>query len=347
MSLTPAQVESTADWICSIQLPSGMIPWFPGGHADPWNHVEAAMALVLSGRNREAERAFEWLRRAQQVDGSWCLYYLAEGVEEPRRDPNVCAYVATGAWWYYLISGDRAALEEMWPVVDGAIGFSLTLQQPGGEVLWSMEPDGTPGRFALLTGSSSILHSLRCGVAVAEALGYERPEWELAAGRLAHAIAHREDTFEPKQRWAMDWYYPVLSGAVAGESGARRLAERWDEFVMEGLGVRCVADRPWVTGAETAECAMALDSAGQSAQAAVLLSWTDHLRDRDGAYWTGCVHPECIRFPGGERTTYTAAAVLLANHVLHGDGPAAGLFRGHTLPAVLDLAEVEEPVVEG
>jgi hypothetical protein len=210
-----------------------------------------------------------------------------------------------------------------------------------------MEPDGTPGRFALLTGSSSILHSLRCAVAVAEALGYERPEWELAAGRLAHAIAHREDTFEPKERWAMDWYYPVLSGAVAGESGARRLAERWDEFVMEGLGVRCVADRPWVTGAETAECAMALDSAGQSTQAALLLDWTEHLRDRDGAYWTGCVHPECIRFPGGERTTYTAAAVLLANHVLHGDGPAAGLFRGHTLPAVLDLAEVEEPVGEG
>jgi hypothetical protein len=39
--------------------------------------------------------------------------------------------------------------------------------------------------------------------------------------------------------------------------------------------------------------------------------------------------------------------VLLANHVLHGEGPAAGLFRGRTLPAVLDLAEVEEPVGEG
>ena len=29
--------------------PTGMIPWFPGGHADPWNHVEAAMALDLGG----------------------------------------------------------------------------------------------------------------------------------------------------------------------------------------------------------------------------------------------------------------------------------------------------------
>jgi hypothetical protein len=346
MALTDRQVMATADWVASVQLSSGMIPWFPGGHADPWNHVEAAMALVLAGRRVEAERALEWLTASQQPDGSWCLYYLAEGIEEPRRDPNVCAYVAAGTWWHYLLTGDRGVLAEMWPVIERAVGFVLRLQQPGGEVLWSMEPDGTPGRFALLTGSSSIHHSLRCAVAVAEALGCERPEWELAAGRIAHAVAHREEAFEPKQRWAMDWYYPALCGAVAGEAGRSRLAERWDEFVMDGLGIRCVADRPWVTGAETAECAMALDAVGQPDQGRMLLEWTEHLRDDDGAYWTGCVHPQCVRFPGGERTTYTAAAVLLANHVLHGDGPAAGLFRGETLPAVLDLPEVEEPVGE-
>jgi hypothetical protein len=346
MALTDRQVMATADWVASVQLPSGMIPWFPGGHADPWNHVEAAMALVLAGRRVEAERALEWLTASQQPDGSWCLYYLAEGIEEPRRDPNVCAYVAAGTWWHYLLTGDTGVLAEMWPVIERAVGFVLRLQQPGGEVLWSMEPDGTPGRFALLTGSSSIHHSVRCAVAVAEALGCERPEWELAAGRIAHAVAHREEAFEPKQRWAMDWYYPALCGAVAGEAGRSRLAERWDEFVMDGLGIRCVADRPWVTGAETAECAMALDAVGQPDQGRMLLEWTEHLRDDDGAYWTGCVHPQCVRFPGGERTTYTAAAVLLANHVLHGDGPAAGLFRGETLPAVLDLPEVEEPVGE-
>jgi hypothetical protein len=154
MTLTQAQVSATADWICSIQLRNGMIPWFPGGHADPWNHVEAAMALVAAGRRTEAERALGWLRSAQQVDGSWCLYYLAEGVEEPRRDPNVCSYIATGVWWHYLLTGDPGILVEMWPVIDAAIGFALSLQQPGGEVLWSMEPDGTPGRFALLTGCS-------------------------------------------------------------------------------------------------------------------------------------------------------------------------------------------------
>ena len=30
----------------------GMIPWFAGGHGDPWNHVEAAMALTVGGALR-------------------------------------------------------------------------------------------------------------------------------------------------------------------------------------------------------------------------------------------------------------------------------------------------------
>jgi hypothetical protein len=323
-----------------------MIPWFPGGHADPWNHVEAAMALAVAGRRVEAERALEWLRSAQHQDGSWCAYYTAGGVEEPRRDTNACAYVATGVWWHYLVTGDEGVLTDMWPAVERAVGFVLGLQQPGGEVLWSMDPDGTPGRFALLTGTSSIHHSLRCGLAIAGRLGVERPEWELAAGRVARVVALHQEVFEPKDRWAMDWYYPVLCGAVSGPGARARVVGGWERFVMEGLGVRCVSDQPWVTAAETAECAMALDAAGLGEQARLLLAWTRHFRDDDAGYWTGCVHPACVRFPGGERTTYTGAAVLLADHALHGGGPSAGLFRGATLPAVLDLPEVGEPVGE-
>jgi hypothetical protein len=347
MRLTPAEIAATGAWIAGWQLDDGMIPWFPGGHADPWNHVEATMALTVAGRWDEAERALLWLATTQHPDGSWCRYYVANGVEDPRRDVNVCAYVAAGAWHHYLITGDQRVLEVMWSVVDRAMGFVLRLQQPGGEVLWSMEPDGTPARFALLTGSSSVHHSLRCAVAIAAALGHERPEWELAAGRIAHALIHREDCFEPKVRWAMDWYYPVLCGALSGAAARSRLLERWDVFVLDGIGVRCVSDQPWVTAAETAECVMALDACGQRLEAETLLEWTRHFRDPDGGYWTGCVHPQCVRFPGGERSTYTAAAVLLADHALYGDDVAAGLFRGDTLPGVLDLPEVEERGLTG
>jgi len=345
-SLTPTEIARTAEWIASIQLKNGMIPWFPGGHADPWNHTEAAMALLLAGRRPEADRAFEWLAATQLEDGSWCRYHLAEGIEDPRRDPNVGAYVATGAWWHYLTTGDFGFLESFWPVIEGAIEFVRRLQQPGGEILWSMDPDGHRGRYALLTSTASIHHSLRCAVAVAEQLGFERPEWELASDLVVEAIVHRPDAFAPKERWAMDWYYPVLSGALQGEAAEQRIDGRWREFILDGVGVRCVSDEPWVTAAETAECAMALDAIGMRDRALALLAATRHMREEDGSYWTGCVHPQCVRYPGGEKTTYTAAAVLMADHALWGHGPTDGLFRGETLPAVVDVV-ASEPLGEG
>ena len=343
--LTAVEMVMTTETIAELQLANGMIPWFPGGHADPWNHVEAAMALALGGRRHDAERAYQWLADTQHDDGSWCTYYLADGIEEPRRDTNVCAYVATGVWHHYLLTGDLGFLSTLWPVVERAIEFVLSLQERSGELLWSLDTDGTRGRYALLTGSSSASFSLRCAIAIAERLGNERPEWELAAGRLAHTVAYREEVFEPKHRWAMDWYYPVLCGALTGEAARARIDERWQEFVLDGIGVRCVSDSHWVTAAETSELVMTLDAIGMADEARALLGWTRHLRHDDGSYWTGCVHPQCVRFPGGERSTYTAAAVVLATHALTGAGPTAGLFRGEGLPTGLDLL-ADQPVTE-
>ncbi|MHB8466232.1 MAG: prenyltransferase [Acidimicrobiales bacterium] len=338
--LTRADLAATVASIASVQVPSGMIPWFPGGHADPWNHVEAAMALALGGRVHEAEAAYRWLARVQHDDGSWYSYYIGDGIEDARRDTNVAAYIATGLWFHTLVTGDAALLEELWPVVDRAMRFVTRLQWEGGELCWSLEPGTlTPATYALLTGSSSAYFSLRCAVAAAEHLGCGRPDWELSAGRLVHAIGHRPEAFADKHRWAMDWYYPVLSGALAEDAARAHLRERSSEFVMAGRGVRCVSDQPWITAAETAECVMAYDAAGMTAEAWELFEWAQHLRVDDGSYWTGCVYPEGVSFPDGERSTYTAAAIVLAANALAGTDASAGLFRGVGLPGHMDLTE--------
>jgi hypothetical protein len=54
-----------------------------------------------------------------------------------------------------------------------------------------------------------------------------------------------------------------------------------------GLGVRCVSDQPWVTGAETCELVIALDACGMRAEAAEMFADAQHLRHPDGSYWTG------------------------------------------------------------
>ncbi len=324
--LSAPELCATVDSIAEVQLRSGLIPWWPGGHADPWNHVEAAMALATGGRRHEAELAYRWLAREQRPDGAWHQYYLADGVEDAKLDANVCAYVATGVWHHHACFGDTGFVEEMWPVVDAAIDFVLGLQTARGEVLWARHPDGTPWPFALLTGSSSICHSLGRALDLARHLGRRRPRWRRARLALARTVASVPDAFAPKDRWAMDWYYPVLAGAVTGDAGRRRLAAGWDRFVIDGGGTRCVEDRPWVTAAETSECAMAHLAVGDDDRARSLFAWSQGLRHHDGSYFTGVVLPERVWFPGGERSTYSAAAVVLAADALSGASPASGLF---------------------
>ncbi|MCY4163453.1 MAG: prenyltransferase [bacterium] len=332
--LSPAQLGDTADSISAWQLPNGMIPWFTDGHADPWNHVEAAMALCVMGRYREAERAYQWLADRQRPDGAWHQYYLANKVEQDKLDANCVAYVATGVWHHYLCTQNRAFLETMWPVVQKAVGFVLELQLPRGEIRWARHADGTPWSFALLSGSSSICQSLRCAVAIAEKLGHKRPDWELSCHRLAQVIRTQPDAFAPKDRWAMDWYYPVLTGVIGGQQGRSRLASRTEQFVMDGLGVRCVADRPWVTAAETCESVIAHLNVGAHHIALQMFEWIQDLRCGDGSYFTGMVHPERVCFPAQERTTYTAAAVILAADALTGMSRASTLFSDpHNLGA--------------
>ena len=80
----------------------------------------------------------------------------------------------------------------------GATDFVLALQQPRGEIVWARHADSTPFTFALLTGSSSICHSLRCSIAIARELGHERPNWELAAARLFARDPRRSRRLRPE-----------------------------------------------------------------------------------------------------------------------------------------------------
>jgi len=323
--LTATQAVETAQAIASVQLGDGCIPWEDRRHADPWNHVEAAMALDVAGLHEAAARAYRWLARQQRVDGSWAAGHQ-DGLEEPFTDANFCAYAATGVWHHFLASGDCDFLRDAWPMVEAAVECVLTLQAPGGEIWWARDASGRPWPGALVTSCSSICKSLECAAAIATVLGRSRRAWRQARRALQAAVLAGGPVFEDKARWAMDWYYPVLGGACRGDAADARLAERWDTFVVHGLGVRCVADRPWVTVAESCELVLALDAVGCRADARRVFSWLVPLRCPDGHYWTGITFPESEPWPE-ERPTWTSAAVLLAADALAGGSRTAGLFK--------------------
>jgi len=329
--LSAHDVRATAASIGRVQEPSGAIPWFPGGHVDTWDHVESAMALLVAGEADAAGRAYGWLFETQRPDGSWPMKLAGGRVEDAGADTNMVAYVAVGVWHHWLVRRDEAFVRRAWPVLRAALDAVVAVQLPFGGIAWAWDTDGQVADTALLAGSSSIHHALTCGVAVGELLDEPQPEWELAAGRLAHALRVHEDLFEPKHRFSMDWYYPILGGAVRGQAARARVRSRWDAFVVDGLGIRCVDDHPWVTGAETCELALTLEAIGERPRALDLLRAMQHLRDADGSYWTGYVFADDARWPE-ECSTWTAAAVVLAVDALSLTTPGSDIFRGSTLP---------------
>lgn len=332
--LSVQQCLETAASIARTQEPTGAIPWSRYGHTDPWDHVECAMALTAAGLLEPARAAYEWCRREQRLDGSWPIQFRRGVIEDANSDSNFCAYIATGVWHYVLTTGDDEFANNMWPTVRDAIDFVVGLQLPGGEISWAHAPSG-PLAEALLTGSASIHHSIRCALALAGHLGESQPEWELAVGRLGHALAAHPEAFTEKPHHSMDWYYPILSGALRGPDAEARIDERWNDFVVSGLGIRCVDDRPWVTGAETCELVLALAAMDDRDRALEQFANMQHLRERDGSYWTGLVYADGKRWPV-ERTTWTGAAVVLAADALSGATAAHDIFRGGALPRGLE-----------
>lgn len=319
------QVVQTARSIAAVQEPDGGVPW-PEGHVDTWNHVECLMAMGVAGLTGPVRRGYDWLARTQRADGAWPMRLVGGQAAERNGESNHAAYVAVGVWHELLVTGDVGFAREMWPVVRSALDFAVGLQTTRGEIVWERTADGRPAEYALLTGCASIHQGLRSGVLLGERLGDPQPDWEVAADRLGHVVAAHPEAFADKSRFSMDWYYPVLGGAVRGPAALARLAEEWDTFTEPGLGIRCVSDQPWVTGAESCELALALDAVGDRERALRLFADMQHLRHEDGSYWTGWQFVNEKWFPH-ERSAYTAAAVVLAADALYGHTPASGLFR--------------------
>ena len=333
--------DDTVQYIAQTQEADGSIPWFTGGPLDPWDHVESAMGLAIGRRLDEAKHAYYWLKDNQLPNGSWFAAYKGGQVEDgTRAETNFVAYAATGVWHYYLITGDTEFLGNMWPTIAAAMEFVIRLQGPQGEIYWCEDTTLGIREDSLITGCSSIYKSFECALNIATIVREEVPHWAMARTRLGNAIANHPEcfdrTWDSKSRFAMDWFYPVLTNVIRGKEAQRHLARRWKEFVIQDLGCVCVNDEPWVTVAESCELVMALLSAGQYQQAVQLFSWLHQFRDNTGAYWTGYVYRDNQLWPE-EKPTWTAGAVLLAADALSNRTSASHLFRNETSEAEIEI----------
>ena len=330
-------VSAVAAVISRIQRSSGEILWSEELKTDPWDHVATVMGLSIGSQLHKSRRAFDWLVRHQQPDGCWYAAYLRGRPIDKTRDANMSAYVAVGILHYFLITRDTRFLLQMWPSLRAAIDFALRLQAPGGEIYWAISPQGKTDPMALLTGSSSIYMSIKCALVVAKHLGFQMPEWRSALVRLKNAVVNKPHHFNmTKSRFAMDWFYPVLAGALSGQAARDRLKKSWKKFVIDGQGVRCVSDQDWVTLAETAELCLTLAAVGNRTLAEIVFNWIVDKRFEDGSYWCGYTYPDMVIWPE-EKIAWTNAVVLMAADAIFNLTPAGQLFS-HDFWSAMALA---------
>ena len=113
-----------------------------------------------------------------------------------------------------------------------------------------------------------------------------------------------------------------------GDEAKARMADGWDTFVMEGLGIRCVSDEPWVTASETAECALAFAAIGDCRPPPTCSDGLEPTVATTARTGPASSTRSEVLFPFDEHTSYTAAAVILAVDAITRTTQASNLFVG-------------------
>ena len=147
---------------------------------------------------------------------------------------------------------------------------------------------------------------------------------------LRNCLLNKPNRFDrnwaSKERYSMDWYYPILCGVYNKNKSKKILKDRWTEFVVKDLGCKCVKEEPWVTAAESAELVLALLRLGLKDEAEKILQDTFNLMDEDGLLWTGYVYKDKKFWPI-EKPSWTMGAAILAGNSLNKFSPSNKFFN--------------------
>ena len=317
-------------YIKSIQYKSGAIPSNEDGTHDPWDHIESIMGLNIYKDIEASKSAFNWLIDHQNSDGSWYAKYHDKNSVEKNKPTHFSPYIAVAALHFFKIFDDKNFLQSIWPSIVSAINFSVDLQQDNGTIPWSIDSKNQIENDYLLTGCSSILKSIECGIALSNILDETEniKKWKKAYLLLSQAIQGpigKFDLTQDRKRFSMDWYYPILSGCLNQHEKLRYIHKIFEDFYVDGIGIKCVIEEPWVTVAETSEFILSLMCTGYEDEARRLLIDVLNISDKEGVPFMGWQYEENIFWPE-EKPSWTAAALMLSVDCVVNYSDASDLF---------------------
>ena len=320
-------VISLGEFILSKQASDGSIPSNEDGTHDPWDHLEAVMGLIIAKQYNGAQLGINWMLANQNSDGSWFNTYKHSNPIHKNKQSNHAVYLATAAHYYFLATGDHDYLEEIYPALKEGYSFLLSMDSSSGAFAWNIDEQGVLASDYLIAGNSSIFKSLESLFHIAGFMRDESLQKQSKASMIAIREAFKDlknnfDLTLDRSRFSMDFYYPALCGLPFDE---KIFFDAFDSFYLPNLGIKCVSEEPWVTVAETCECALALLKIGYPEKAKSLLSEVLKISDGQNIPFMGWQYQEEIFWPE-EQPTWTAGAMLLLIDALYELTPAACIF---------------------
>ena len=323
--------EINGAYIKSIQYKSGAIPSNEDGTHDPWDHIESIMGLNIYKDIEASKSAFNWLTHHQNSDGSWYAKYYKRDAIEKNKPTHFSPYIAVAALHFFRIFNDINFLQSIWSSIELAVNFSVELQQDNGTIPWSINNNSQIENDYLLTGCSSILKSIECSIALSKILNKTEniEKWKKAHLLLSNAIQDPDGKFDlikDRKRFSMDWYYPILSGCLKQDEKSYYINKIFKDFYLDGIGIKCVIEEPWVTVAETSEFILALMCAGYDDEAKRLLFDVLNISDEEGIPFMGWQYEQNIFWPE-EKPSWTAAALMLSADCVFDYSDASDLFK--------------------
>ena len=300
---------------------------------DHWDHLEACIGLGIAGFKDEFERGLAWSRLNQNSDGSWYEEYKKSNPTKLNKQSNHAAYFATALAFHYILFQDKAFIKENWSCLLMANDFLLDMQSKSGAFIWNIDEDGEYDIDFLLTGNSSIVKSLECSIFLADEMGEfsHKDKWHeiyQSAKKCVQAPKNNFDLKADRSNFSMDAYYPILSGALSAEQEAMYVEKTMQRFYVDGLGVKCVSEEPWVTVAETCEFCIALVKAGHRERAIKILQEVKTISDDEQIPYMGWQFNEKIFWPF-EQPSWTIAALILAEDAIYNTSKASRVFTAN------------------
>ena len=295
--------EPSKNWIISNQSSSGAIFWDEKGKCDPWDHCECLIALAIYEEWEHFWRGVNWFFTNLNEDG---LIYAEFQNEKPSKlhyESHHAPYIIMPLIQASLIDKEQnykkiltneqlLKLENIFEVLDD-------FKDEDGYFYWAKDSNGYSDN-SLITASMSIFLSL-----VAKDKSFPKFNTEMWQEKFNRDGVDRS-------RFSMDFYYPFLAGI---KNNKKEILDLLDNYYVKGLGVKCVAEEPWVTIAESSECVISALIHDNENIAKQIFNDIQQFQNKDGIFPTGYQYDMEIFWPE-ENSTWTNAAVIIAAHAL-------------------------------